>query len=177
MALPSSGQLAFSQINNVFGRGVQLSLYRGTTWVTPQGGSGNFSNNEISFGDFYNKAPFWFFGGDLNWAFRSQFNGWTVPGSYFCGPHNFSEGSYQGSLFWQALAMRPPFFVNIFFPNGRPANVCRIRLPGYNYDTSTGDWRSLSTLFPYSGPGGFFSHPAPGTAFDGTHYTEVYLFN
>jgi hypothetical protein len=53
MTLPSSGPLSINQINNEFGRGYNLNAYRNTLWYTDSGSSGYFSNNNISFSEFY----------------------------------------------------------------------------------------------------------------------------
>lgn len=57
MALPSSGQISMSQINGEFGRGNDLNSYRGTGWYTPGGSQGYFSQNNISFSEFWDKQP------------------------------------------------------------------------------------------------------------------------
>lgn len=55
MPLPTSGPLNFTQIDTEFNRGTNLGNYRGVRWYTPIGGSGNFSNTDIKFSEFYGK--------------------------------------------------------------------------------------------------------------------------
>lgn len=63
MTLPSSGTLTINQINNEFGRGLNLGAYRGTTWYTDGGSSGTFTSTNLGFNQFYGKrvdAPYRF---------------------------------------------------------------------------------------------------------------------
>jgi hypothetical protein len=57
--LPSSGAISISDINGVFGRGNNLSVYRGTSYYTVAGGATDFSfsSGAISIGDFYGTGP------------------------------------------------------------------------------------------------------------------------
>lgn len=55
MTLPSSGQLAMSQINAEFGRGNALNSYLSTPWWKDDGSSGVFSPNNLGFYEFYGK--------------------------------------------------------------------------------------------------------------------------
>ena len=53
MALPASGPLSMSDINNEFGRGLRLSLYRNTQYYTSSAGPLTFPTSPISFNNFY----------------------------------------------------------------------------------------------------------------------------
>jgi len=56
--LPTSGALAMSCINSVFGgRGNNLNSYRGTTYYKSTGGAQTFSSGAISFSCFYGTGP------------------------------------------------------------------------------------------------------------------------
>lgn len=55
MVIKPSGSLAMTEINAEFGLGNNLAAYRGVQWWTPDGATGLFSINFISFAEFYNK--------------------------------------------------------------------------------------------------------------------------
>jgi hypothetical protein len=55
--LQTSGAIAMSQINSVFGRGNSLSNYQGTTYYTAGGGPYSFPGGAISFSNFYGTGP------------------------------------------------------------------------------------------------------------------------
>ena len=55
--LQSSGAIAISDINGVFGRGNNLNAYRGTSYYTSSAGPYNFSSGAISMSDFYGTGP------------------------------------------------------------------------------------------------------------------------
>ena len=55
--LPSSGPISLNDINNVFGRGLNLNAYRGTTYYTSTAGPFTFSSGAISMSSFYGTGP------------------------------------------------------------------------------------------------------------------------
>jgi hypothetical protein len=57
MALPSSGQLSFSDIQAEFSRGYSMSNYTGTGYYTSGGSSGTFPSSNLSFSNFYDTQP------------------------------------------------------------------------------------------------------------------------
>jgi hypothetical protein len=64
MTIKTSGSLSMAEINSEFNRGNNLNAYRGVTWYTDDGNSGNFSSGTIGFNEFYGKreSPAWRFG-------------------------------------------------------------------------------------------------------------------
>lgn len=55
--LPTTGSLAMSDINGLFGRGNNLNAYRGTTYYTASTGPNTFSSGAISFSNFRGTGP------------------------------------------------------------------------------------------------------------------------
>jgi hypothetical protein len=55
--LQTSGAIAMSDINSVFGRGNSLSNYTGTQYYTASGGPYTFPGGPISFNNFYGTGP------------------------------------------------------------------------------------------------------------------------
>lgn len=179
-----TGQIAMSQVNQVFGRGFNLNAYRNTTWVDPNGGSGVFSAGTLGMSALRGKAPFWFFGGNVQYFLggnpASEGTGGDNPQApepqtyfyftqtdRFVGPHhNRASGGSQPF----AIALDFSFSgVGVQFPNGRPSTFCRIRVPGLSVDF---------TMSNYSYPNFFGSYSFnPAIVPQTTQYTEIYLFN
>lgn len=55
--LQTSGPISLNDINNVFGDGTSLSIYRNATWYKENGTSGTFSSSNLDFAEFYGTGP------------------------------------------------------------------------------------------------------------------------
>lgn len=171
MTIKTSGPLGFNEINAEFGRGTNLSAYRGTQWWTDAGASGNFNVNSISFQEFYGKSnsPRWTFIGDLYYdgLFSTRYGGFINNGGFgptlFVGPHH-CYGVYEDFAAIEFDSTVRGSYVS--FPDGRPSTFCRINVRGITDQTSSNyDGRA----FRFNNTGTFWVNQ--------TRTTEIYLFN
>jgi hypothetical protein len=161
MVLPAAFPLTMTQINDEFGRGLDLYAYRGTSHTT-----GTFPTGTIAFSDFLGKAAgatlLGYYTGRLNFGPPSIVMDWT--GSIAVGP-------YTCTVILFSPTPNSPAGTQVHFPAGRPGTSCRLHVAGIYDGTSTawGDW--------YGTPMNAYTYPPIGSDFSGNRDVEIWVYS
>lgn len=151
MTIKTSGSLSFSEINATFGRGTNLNAYRGTSWVSAGSTSGTFNVNGISFAEFYGKAPFNLFQGNISFSpnFFGSVGGVVnqaiTPGGRIISNVNVNN---PGVTF-VCNGSPAQTFIKFQAGGGRPGTTCTLLIDGVFSGSST-DYVDCADAFRFS---------------------------